>query len=128
MKRIIMSARYAWLMLALVLATSCATTTPLQSGSSSLSIRVMPDPGTGWKTARIYLNEQCVDTAIPDHDKITFSLAPGKYDVKVILAGYETCEETVSLIEGRQEQYIEFHPKKALLSPLTRSIQRFFSN
>ncbi len=110
----------------LVLGTSCSTA-PLMPGNASLVIRVLPDPSEGWKTALIYLNGQYVDTAVPGSDEKTYDLAPGKYSITVTIEGYETWKESVTLFEGKKKQYIELHPKKTFVKPLSSSIHRFFS-
>jgi hypothetical protein len=112
--------------LTLLLITSC-TTPILKSGSSSLAIRILPEPNNQWQTAKIFLNGQCVETAFPDDNLKTFDLAPGKYDVKIVTPGYRTCTESVSLIDGRKQQYIEFRPKKGRDESLNAALDRFFS-
>lgn len=112
--------------LLLLLITSC-TTPVLKSGSSSLAIRILPEPNNQWQTAKIFLNGQCVETAFPNDNLKTFDLAPGKYDVKIVTPGYRTCNESVSLIDGRKQQYIEFRPKKGRDESLNAALDRFFS-
>jgi hypothetical protein len=91
-------------------------------------VAVIPEPYEKWESSRVYLNGQYVDTAVPGSDQKTYDLAQGNYDVKVVTEGYETCEENVSLIEGRKQHYIEFHPKKVFRRPLKAAFQKFFSN
>ncbi|MEI6166455.1 MAG: hypothetical protein WCS52_04615 [bacterium] len=112
--------------LTLLLITSCSTPI-LKSGTSSLAIHILPEPNNQWQTAKIFLNGQCVETAFPDDNLKTFDLAPGKYDVKIVTPGYQTCTESVSLIDGRKQQYIEFRPKKGRDESLNAAIDRFFS-
>ena len=114
-------------LLALIFVTSCATT-PLHSGSSKLVICVLPEPYERWEIAKVYLNGQYVDSAVPGNDRVTYDLAPGEYRIKVITDGYETCRESVSLIEGPKQQYVEFHPKKMLRRSVPAAIEKFFSN
>ncbi|MEI8138236.1 MAG: PEGA domain-containing protein [bacterium] len=126
MKRLIMSVGF---MFALMLVTSCATTRhELKAGSSRLVVAVIPDPYDRWESAKVYLNGHFVDTAVPGSDQKTYDLAQGNYDVKVITDGYETCEGNVSLIEGRKQHYIEFHPKKVFRRSMSAALRKFFSN
>jgi hypothetical protein len=121
--------KYAMLMgcsLALLFVSAC-TTPILQSGSSRLAIRILPEPENQWQTAKIFLNGHCVETAFPDDNLKTFDLASGPYDVKIVTPGYQTCTESVSLIEGRKQQYLEFHPKKGRDESLNAAIKRFMS-
>ena len=110
----------------LIVGASCSTA-PLLSGNARLVIRVLPDPLEGWKTALIYLNGQYVDTAVPGSDEKSYDLAPGKYSITVKIEGYETWKESVTLFEGQKKQYIELHPKKTFVKPLSSSIHRFLS-
>lgn len=109
-----------------LLCVSSCTTPVLKSGSSSLAIRILPEPNNQWQTAKIFLNGNCVETASPDDNLKTFELAPGHYDVKIVTPGYQTCTESVSLIEGRKQQSIEFHPKKGRDKTLNAALNRFF--
>lgn len=115
-------------MLAIVFVTSCATSRQdLEAGGSRLIIQVLPEPYGKWQAAKVYLNGQYIETAVPGNDQISYDLAPGKYTIKVITDGYETCEENVSLVEGKKQQYIELRPKKSVNSDFMAAVKKFFS-
>lgn len=90
--------------------SSCATP-ELKSGDESLTIRVMPQGE--WKTAKVYLNDQYVDTAVPGADQRMFKVAPGRYKIRLETDNHDKCEATATVVgEMRGKNYFEFHPQQ----------------
>ena len=97
-------------MLAVALMLSSCMTREIKSGREPLVVRALPQGE--WQTSKIYINNQYVDTAVPGADKRVFSVAPGRYNVRLETDNHEVCEETVTIVDGMEgRNYFEFHPQ-----------------